>query len=111
MTLAVLLASSSQCHSLIQGHIIADNGSLTNDDTVAVINEKSLADLRAGMDLNARLTYTTLGNISGPEIMPAQVQLMRQSVMDHDLETGIQQDLHGGMDRWITFLDNTDFFF
>ena len=43
--------------------------------------------------------------------MPAQVQLMRQSVMDHDLETGIQQDLHGGMDRWITFLDNTDFFF
>lgn len=59
MTLAVLLASSSQCHSLIQGHIIADNGSLTNDDTVAVINEKSLADLRAGMDLDAGLTYTT----------------------------------------------------
>ena len=41
--------------------------------SLMVINEKSLADLRAGMDLNARLTYTTLGNISGPEIMPAHI--------------------------------------
>ena len=111
MTLAVLLTGSSQCHSLIQGHIIADNGSLTNDDTVAVIDEKSLADLRAGMDLNAGLAHTALGNISGPEIMSAHIQLMRQSVMDHDLEAGIQKYLHGGMDRRITLLDNTDFFF
>lgn len=42
MTLAVLLTGSSQCHSLIQGHIIADNGSLTNDDTVTVIDENPL---------------------------------------------------------------------
>ena len=57
------------------------------------------------MDLDAGLAHTSLGDIPRPEIMSAQVQLMCQSVMDHDLETGIQKDLHGGMDRRITFLD------
>ena len=111
MTFAVLLTGTSQGHTLIQGHIVADNGGLTDDDTVTVIDEKSFADLCTGMDLDAGLAHTSLGNIPRPEIMSAQVQLMRQSVMDHDLETGIQKDLHGGMDRRITFLDNTDFFF
>ena len=111
MTFAVLLTGTSQSHALIHCHIVADNGGLTDDDTVTVIDEKSLADLCTGMDLDAGLAHAPLGDIPRPEVMSAQVQLMRQSVMDHDLETGIQQDLHGGMDRRITFLDNTDFFF
>ena len=90
MTLAVLLTGTSQGHALIQGHIVANNGGLTDDDTVTVIDEKSFANLCTGMDLDAGLAHTSLGDIPRPEIMSAQVQLMRQSVMEHDLEAGIQ---------------------
>ena len=90
MTFAVLLTGTSQGHALIQGHIIADDRRLTDDDTVTMIDEKSLANLCTGMDLDAGPSHTSLGDIPRPEIMSAQVQLMRQTLIDQDLETGIQ---------------------
>ena len=111
MTLAVLFTGTTQGNALIQGHIISDDRRLADDDAIAVINKESLTDLCTGMDLDSRLAHPSLGNISRPEIVSALVQLMCQAVMDHDFKAWIQQYLHGGMDRRITFLDNTDFFF
>jgi hypothetical protein len=53
MSLAFLLASSTQGHALVHSHIVANNSRLTNHHTHAVIDEKATADRSSGMDLNS----------------------------------------------------------
>ena len=60
MSLAVLFTSTSQGNSLIQGYVITDNCGLTDDNTISMIDEKTLADLRTGMNLNAGLAHSAL---------------------------------------------------
>ena len=53
MTLAVLLARAAESHALIQGHVIADDRGLADDDAHPVIDEQAAANLRAGMNFDA----------------------------------------------------------
>ena len=76
MALSLLLSGSPKGHALIKGHIISDNGRLTNNHTIAMIDKKSSANLRTGMNLDSRLSYAPLGNPSCQKIMLFQIQLM-----------------------------------
>ena len=55
MALAHVLARAAQRHVLIERDVVADFGRLADDHAHAVIDEQSLADGRAGVDLDAGL--------------------------------------------------------
>ena len=60
MTLAVLLARTAKCNSLVKSNIVADNGSLTNYNTGSMVNEEALTNLCTGVNLYSRLPYRSL---------------------------------------------------
>ncbi len=53
VTLAVLLAGAAERDALVEGYVVADDRSFTDDHAHAVIDEEAAADLRAGMNLDA----------------------------------------------------------
>ena len=106
----MLLTRTSQRYPLIQSHVVSDNGSLTDYDTVSVVDEESLSNLCAGMYLDTCLSYSPLRHPSGPEIMALFIQFMCNPIVHHNLEAGIQKNLHGRMDSRIPLSDNSDFF-
>ena len=54
MAFAVFFARAAQSHSLIEGHVIANNRVLTDHDSHAVIDEQAPSDLGSGMNFNSR---------------------------------------------------------
>ena len=53
MALAGVLAGAAQGHAVVDGAVVADLRRLAEDDAQAVVHEQALADLRAGVDLDA----------------------------------------------------------
>ena len=53
MALAGVLAGAAQGDPVIDGAVVADLGGLTENDAHAVVDEQLVADLGAGMNLNA----------------------------------------------------------
>ena len=64
MALALLFSGSAEGHALVQNHVVADDGCLTDHHAVAVIDEKVLADLSPRMDLDLRLAGRLLRQLS-----------------------------------------------
>ncbi len=54
MALPALVARAAQRYTLVEEHVIADFGRLADHHAQAVIDEQALADLRSGMNFNAR---------------------------------------------------------
>src|ERR1019366_8152071 len=50
---AVFLAGAAQRYTLVQRDIVAHDGGLADDDSHSVVDEKAVANLCAGMDLDA----------------------------------------------------------
>src|SRR5262245_21504658 len=48
-----LLARTAEGDTLVHGHVVADGGSLTDDDAHAMVDEDPFADSGAGMNLDA----------------------------------------------------------
>ncbi len=62
MPFSRLLACPAQCHTLVQGYVIPDDGRLPDDHAAAVVDEQSFADLRSRMDLDPGLPGCALGD-------------------------------------------------
>jgi hypothetical protein len=53
MPFTALLPGSTQCDTLVQGHVVADNARFSNDHSHTVINEEALSDFRSRVYFNA----------------------------------------------------------
>ena len=60
MALSLLLSGSAQCHTLIQGHIIADLCGFSNDNAVSVVDKEAFSDFCTRMDFNAGFAHRAL---------------------------------------------------
>ena len=90
--LADLKALGAQGHMLVQLDIAADGGRLTDDDTGAVIDEKRIPDLSAGMDVDPGQAVGILRHHARQKGYPVNVQHMRQTVGADGLEGRIAED-------------------
>src|SRR5690606_12368146 len=61
MALALVPAGATQGNAVIKRHVVTDLRRLTDDATHAMIDEKTPADLRAGMNLVSRQPRTQIG--------------------------------------------------
>ena len=104
----MLLAGTSQGYALVQRHVVPDDGGLTDDHAVAVVDEQPFADGGTGMDLNARLADSPLRDPSGQKIMSFTVQFVRNPIVKHHLKAGVKKYLQGGMNGRVAFLDDPD---
>ena len=50
----MVLSGAAQSHAVVDQAVVADLGSLADDDAHAVVHHQAAADLRAGMDLDPR---------------------------------------------------------
>jgi len=66
--------------------------------------------LRARVNFNSCFADSSLGYPSCQKIMLFQVQLMSQTIVQHDLKTGIEKNLHGRVNRRIPLPYNCNFF-
>ena len=80
MALASLLAGAAQRHALVEHHVVADLGRLADDDAHAVVDEEALADLRAGVNLDAGDQTAEVGDQRGRTGTRRRAQTVRQSV-------------------------------
>ena len=64
MPLSLFFTRSTKCYALINRYIIADFTSFSNDNTHAVVNEKSATNFRTGMNFNTCKKSTDLRNNS-----------------------------------------------
>jgi hypothetical protein len=54
MALARGESGATERHALVQGDVAADLGGLSEHDAHTVVDEEAVADLRRGVDLDAR---------------------------------------------------------
>ena len=95
VTLADVLAGTTEGHTLVEGAVVPDLGGLADDDAHTVVDEQTLADGRTGVDLNTRCRASKLADGTGREIVLRQVELVRHAVGENGVYARIQeQDLH-----------------
>ena len=81
--LVVTEALGTQCHTLIQRHVVADDGCLTNHHTRAVVNGEVFANLGTRVDINTRPRVSLLRDDTGNDGHLHQVQHVRYAVVRH----------------------------
>ena len=99
-----VLAGAAECDILVERTVVADFSSFADNDARAVVDKQTLADLSAGVYLNAGSVAAALGYPPGNEEMPVFVEPVRPAVRPHRLERRIKEyDLqrrpHGGVAR------------
>ena len=74
MTLADILARTSESHALIERTVVADLCGLAYHNARAVVDDKSLADGRARVDLDTREEAGNLADKTGKkkELVPVK---------------------------------------
>jgi len=92
VALAGVLAGAAQRDAVVDGAVVADLGGLAEDDAHAVIDEQALADLCAGVDLDAGLMPAVLADPAGQEEVLMLIQPVRDAVVDQDVKAGVQQN-------------------
>src|SRR5688572_17758046 len=90
MTLPSLLSRSSKRHTLEESHIIADLCRLANNHPHAMVDEKPAADLRRGMDFNARERTSGLANSPGNKRDAVRYQPMSHTVGQQGMKARIR---------------------
>src|SRR5574340_888006 len=109
MPLAVLLAGAAESHTLVERHIVADDGRLAYDDAHAVIDEEAIADHRAGMDLDPRTCAHALADVAGKPCVARAMQPMRDPMPPDRPEAGVVGECRpGGRTGRVALLDCRD---
>ena len=109
VALAHVLARSAEGHALIKRHIVADDRRFADDHAVAMVDEKALANARAGVNLDARHMAAVLGNPACQRRVAVLIEPMRQTVIGHRLHRRIaQQHLPFGFRRRVAFHHRRD---
>ena len=91
MALAHVLAGAAQGHAVVNQAVIADLCRLADDDTHAVVNDQTLADLGAGMNLNAGTVAAALGDQPGQKFQPMLITPVGFPVAPYGSHAGVQQ--------------------
>ncbi len=91
MALALMLACAAQGYAVINVAIVADFGSLPNNNAHAVVDKQAFANLSAGVNLNPRQPAAKLRNRSGERAHAVRVQPMRNSMPAHGVIAGIHE--------------------
>ena len=76
---------------MIEGHVIADLGSLTNNDTHAMINKETAADFGPGMNFNPCQQARQLHDCPRQHFQPPAPEPVRQTIGQHHMDRRIKQ--------------------
>ena len=90
-----LSAPGGQCaqgDTLVELHMIADHGGLTNDDARAMVDEEVFTYRSAGMDVDAGYAVGMLCHHSGQHRNAQGVEHMGQAVNHNGKQAGIGED-------------------
>ena len=99
MALAAVLAGTAERDPVVDKAVVTDLGGLAYDDAHAMVDNKALADLCAGVDLYARAVPPHLGYHSGKEHELMLIAPMGASVIAYGLHARIQQQHLDGVFR------------
>ena len=111
MPLAFLFAGSAQRHALIEQHVVADFGSLANDDAHSVIDKAAPSDGGAGMDFNAGQGAIKLRDDAGEQRKAGRVKLMGGAMQEDGMEAGVtEKDLDRALGRGVSAKNGLDLF-
>ena len=87
----------AQGHALVELYPIADDRGLTHHDARAVVDEEVIANLRAGMDVDARVAVGVLGHHPGQDGDLHFVKLVGYPIYQDGKQAGIgKQDFFSG---------------
>ena len=89
--LADVLARAAERHALIEQAVVADLGGLAYDDAGAVVDDEAAADVRAGVDLDARPHLRPLRDRARQKAASMPVQPVRDAVIDRRVQTVVEQ--------------------
>ena len=92
MALAAVLTGTAEGYVLVYQAVVADDGGFADDDAHAVIDEQSLADGRAGMDLYAGFMPRALAEIAGDQLHIVLIKPVRAPMLAHRLVAGIEKE-------------------
>ena len=91
MALAAVLACAAEGDAVVYEAVVAYLRSLAYHDAHAVVNDKALADLCAGVYLYPGTAAAHLRDEAGDELHVMLVKPVRPSVAPHRLDAGVQQ--------------------
>ena len=92
MALALVLAGAAQRNTVVKQDIVADLGSLTDDNAHAVVDHKAPADLGSGVDLNAGALPVPLGLKPRQKEQLMLIEKMRDPMPDDGVDARIEQE-------------------
>ena len=92
----------AQRDALVELHMVADHGRFANDDAGAMVDEEILADLRAGVDVDAGAGMRVFSHDARNEGHAFQIQLVRHAIDVDGEQPGIAENdllaaLRGGI--------------
>ena len=91
---------------MVDGAVVADLRRLAKDDAHAVVDEQALADLCAGVDLDAGLMPAPLADPAGKKEVLVLEQPVRDAVVDQNVKARVKQyDLQHGACCGVLALD------
>ena len=109
MPFPLLFSGAPQGHSLVQGNIVADDGSFSDDDAGTMIDEKSFPDLGTGMDLDAGQEPGQGGNETGRDEPGLLIKEMGNPIGPDGMEPRIaKQDFQSILYGRIPLFDDAD---
>jgi hypothetical protein len=92
MTFPTLIPGTAKRHALIEQNVIADLGCFADHDSHAMVDEKSLADLRSRMNLNASQHPRDLGHDASQQAKSAAMEFVSHAMQENRMESRIAQD-------------------
>ena len=108
MALAGVLAGAAEGDAVVDGAVVADLGGLADDDAHAVVDEQALADLRAGVYLDAGHMPRKLRKRTREEKVLVLIEPVCLAVVKQSMEALIEEDdLERGARRRVAVADRT----
>ena len=106
VALAVVLAGAPQGDPVVEQAVVADLGRLADDDAHAVVDEQALADLRAGVYLDAGHMPRKLRKRTREEKVLVLIEPVCLAVVKQSMEALIEEDdLERGARRRVAVAD------
>lgn len=86
---ALVFACAAEGDLVVEGAIVANFSSFTDDQAHAVVDEEVFADLGAGVDFNAGQKTAKLGDEAGPKVSPFSVEKVGDAVKADGMDARI----------------------
>ena len=111
MPFALLLASAAEGHALIKRHVLTKLRRLPDNNSRAVVNEQSVANRRAGVNLYPRQEPAEVRHQPRRDYPAAFKEGVRNSMQPNRVQSRIaQDDLQHALCRRVALKDNANVF-